>query len=111
MAEIAMVNTRIPLPMDRIRDICRKYDVTELSVFGSVLRDDFRPDSDVDFLVVFRNDDAGPWAGKFMYMEEELSTLLGRPVDVVDKSAVEASGNYIRRAHILKSAEVIFAPA
>ena len=105
------MKTAIPLPVDRIVEICRKYAVTELSVFGSVLRDDFRPNSDVDFLVVFRNDDAGPWAGKFMYMEEELSALLGRPVDVVDKGGVEQSRNYIRRKHILGSAEVIYVAA
>ena len=111
MTEDTLAKTRIPLPMDRIREICRKYDVTELSVFGSVLRDDFSPDSDVDFLVVFRDNDAGPWAGKFMYMEEELSPLLGRPVDVVDKGGVEQSRNYIRRKQILGSAEVIYVAA
>jgi predicted nucleotidyltransferase len=108
MTETTLTKTRIPLPMDRIREICRKYDVTELAVFGSVLSDSFRPDSDVDFLVTFRNNDAGPWASKFMDMEEELSALLGRPVDVVDKGGVEQSANYIRRKSILRSAEAIF---
>jgi predicted nucleotidyltransferase len=98
------------LPMAQIHDICRKYDVTELAVFGSVLRDDFGPDSDVDFLVTFRNNDAGPWAGKFMYMEEELAAVLGRPVDVVSRQGIEQSPNWIVRKSILRSAQVVYGP-
>lgn len=100
--------TQIPLPLERITGICRKYDVSELSVFGSILRDDFRPTSDVDFLVVFRNDDAGPWMRKFTDMEAELSALLGRRVDVVCKGGVQESRNPLRRRNILGSAQVIY---
>lgn len=109
MTETTHVNTRIPLPMDRISEICRKYDVTELAVFGSVLRDDFRPDSDVDFLVTFRDNDAGPWMSKFLDLQDELSALLGRPVDIVDKLGIEQSRNWIRRKSILENAEVLHA--
>ena len=59
------LNTRIPLPYEPIAELCRRYGVERLDVFGSVLRDDFRPDSDVDFLVVFRDNDFGPWGSKF----------------------------------------------
>jgi predicted nucleotidyltransferase len=100
--------TRIPLPLDEIAALCRKYDVTELSVFGSVLRDDFGPDSDVDFLVTFRNNDAGPWMPKFMYMEADLSALLGRPVDVVDRRGVMPRRNPIRRRSILSNAKATY---
>jgi hypothetical protein len=79
-----------------------------LAVFGSALRDDFRRDSDVDFLVVFENDDYGPWLSKLTDLEEELSRLLGRKVDLVSKRGVEQSENYIRRKHILESAEVVY---
>jgi Nucleotidyltransferase domain len=48
------------LPLDKIAETCRKYDVIELSIFGSVLRDDFGPESDIDFMAVIRNDDYGP---------------------------------------------------
>lgn len=99
---------RIDLPPDAIEDLCRKYDVSELSVFGSVLRDDFRADSDVDFLVRFSDNDAGPWACKFQELAEALSSLLGRKVDVVDRAAVEQSENYLRRAHILNSARPVY---
>lgn len=96
------------IPMESIAVLCRRYGVEELSVFGSVLRDDFREDSDVDFLVVFRNNDAGPWGSKLSDMEEDLACLLGRPVDVVSKRGVERSQNWIRRKSILQSAQVIY---
>ena len=85
------------LPLDRIAELCRKYHVVELSVFGSLLRDDFGPESDIDFLVVFQDDDYGPWMGNLLHMEEELSALLGRKVDLVPKESIEQSENWIRR--------------
>jgi len=99
---------KLDLPLDTIAALCREYGVAELSVFGSVLRDDFRTDSDVDFLVRFKNNDAGPWGGKFQDLNDELSALLGRKVDVVDTGGVEESPNNLRRAHILRSARVIY---
>ncbi len=102
------MKTAISLPIDGVREICRRYDVAELSIFGSVLRDDFRSDSDVDFLVIFQNDDYGPWASKLMDMERDLSRLLGRKVDLVSRRAVEKSENYIRRGQILTSREVVY---
>ena len=103
-----MVIKNLELPAEVIADVCRKHDVEELSIFGSVLRDDFGSHSDVDFLVVFKDNDAGPWLSKFMDLEEELSRVLGRRVDLVDKRGVEQSENYIRRRHILSSARVIY---
>jgi hypothetical protein len=102
------MKTAILLPMDGVREICCRYDVAELSIFGSVLRGDFRPDSDVDFLVAFQNDDYGPWASKLTDMEADLSRLLGRKVDLVSRRAVETSENYIRRRRILDSREVVY---
>ena len=98
----------IDLPLEAIAELCRRFGVEELWVFGSVLRDDFRPDSDVDFLVVFKNNDAGEWACKFADLERELAVLLGRKVDVVDKKGVEQSDNYLRRRHILRAARKIY---
>jgi hypothetical protein len=99
---------RLDLPLEAIAELCRKYDVGELSVFGSVLRDDFRPESDVDFLVRFNNDDAGPWMSKFTGLEQDLSKLLGRKVDLVSLPGIEQSENYLRRRHILGSAKAIY---
>ena len=59
------------------------------------------PESDIDFLVVFKNDDLGPWMGKIQRLETRLSALLGREVDAVSRRDVEASENWIRRNHIL----------
>jgi predicted nucleotidyltransferase len=91
------VPTRIELPRDQIRAACRKYHVEELAVFGSVLRDDFRQDSDVDFLAKFQRDDAGPWMSYLNGLQEELSRILRRSVDVLDWVAVEKSRNPFRR--------------
>ena len=103
------LKTQIPLPIDEIAALCRRLDVERLDVFGSILRDDFRPDSDVDFLVVFRDNDYGPWLSKLQDLQEELERLLGRKVDLVTRRGVERSPNYIRRKHILSTARLIYA--
>ena len=78
-----------------------------MSLFGSVLRDDFDPESDIDVLVEF--EPGGVPGIQFVSMASELSHLLGRPVDVLTRSAIERSSNHIRRKGILESAEVIYA--
>jgi predicted nucleotidyltransferase len=98
----------ITLPTDRVAELCRRYGVRELSVFGSLLRDDFGPESDIDFLVVFGDDDHGPWMEKLIRMEDDLRVLLGREVDLVPKESVVRSENWIRRDHILGTAQVIY---
>lgn len=103
-----MYTTAIEMPPKAIAEICETYGVKELAVFGSVLREDFSPESDVDFTVLFLDDDAGPWLGKFHALEQALGNLLGRKVDVVDKRAIESSENYIRRKYILDSAQVLY---
>ncbi len=100
---------RIELPLEGIATVCRQYGVSELAVFGSALREDFDPGrSDVDFLVRFIDNDAGPWMSKFMDMEEELAQLLDRRVDLVDWNGVLQSTNPYRRGHILRTARTIY---
>ncbi len=94
--------------LQSIRELCREYGVQELAVFGSALRDDFGPDSDVDFLVTFKNDDYGPFLGRLMDFEEALSGLLGRRVDLATRRSAEQSDNYIRRNHILSSLRTVY---
>jgi uncharacterized protein len=89
--------------------LCRRYGVSRLEVFGSAARGtDFDPAaSDVDLLVEF-----GPQANdldRFLDFKEALEALLGRPVDLVDRKAVAASRNYIRKTHILAGAETVYA--
>ena len=85
---------------------CRRWRVRELAVFGSALRDDFRPDSDIDLLVAFEPE-ANWGLLEQAAMESELASLLGRRVDLVSRRAVEQSPNWIRRKAILESAETV----
>ena len=93
----------IKIPQERIAEFCRKWKIQELSLFGSVLREDFGPDSDIDVLVSFVPGE--DWSlFDHIRMEEELSTILGRNVDIVTRRTVERSDNWIRRKAILESA-------
>ena len=97
----------IALSKDKIAEFCRRWKITEFAFFGSVLREDFRPDSDIDVLVSF-----APEASWRFYdlisMEEELEAMFSHPVDLVEKRLVERSENYIRRKHILNNKEIIY---
>jgi predicted nucleotidyltransferase len=95
----------VEVPQEQIEAFCRKWKIRELALFGSVLRDDFYPDSDVDVLVEFEGDDHPGYRG-WLAMEEELQTLLGRDVDLVEKSSVV---NPYRLRHILASHQVVYA--
>lgn len=93
------------LPMERIADFCRRWKVVEFALFGSALRDDFGPESDVDVLVTFSDD--APWSlFDFVDMIDELRGIFGRAVDLVEKGSVR---NPFRRREILANNEVIYA--
>ena len=98
---------RIATSPDAIKAFCKRWHVAELALFGSVLRDDFSPHSDIDVLVEF--EPGGTPGLQFVSMAAELSSMFGRQVDVLTRSSVEQSPNYIRRKQILDSAEVIYA--
>ncbi len=92
---------------ETISGFCRRWRITKLSFFGSILRPNFGPESDIDVLVTFAPD--AQWCfGDFLRMEEELESLLGHPVDLVERGAVEQSANYIRRKHILSHLEPVY---
>jgi predicted nucleotidyltransferase len=96
--------TAIELPREAIEGFCRRWRITELELFGSILRDDFGPESDVDFLVTFAPD--ARWTlFDLVDTEEELGRLVGRRVDLVTRRAVEESENWIRRSAILEGAQ------
>jgi len=95
----------IEISESQLAELCRKWKVTELSLFGSILRDDFGPDSDVDVLVVFQPD--APWSlWDLLDMREELQDLFGRTIDLVEKEALR---NPFRRYEILKNHKVLYA--
>jgi uncharacterized protein len=96
------------LPRDRLIDFCQRWQVTELALFGSILRDDFRPDSDIDLLVTFTP--TARWGLlAHVRMERELAQILDRPVDLIEKAAIQESPNWLRRNEILQTAQVIYA--
>jgi hypothetical protein len=104
--EAQQMKPAIPLDADKIAAFCRKWKIGEFSLFGSVLRDDFGPDSDVDVLVRFA-DDAAWGLFDLCRMEDELREMLGREVDLVTRRSIEESPNWIRRQHIFDHMETI----
>lgn len=102
-----MSNIQANLPMEEIRAFCQKWKVKELSLFGSILRDDFQPDSDVDVLVNFA-EGGGITFHNYPRMRDELQAIFGHEVDLVERESVETSPNYIRRRDILGSAERLY---
>jgi predicted nucleotidyltransferase len=98
---------RLDVSKEQIAAFCRKWNVTELSLFGSVLRDDFGPHSDIDVLVTFAPDVKIGVFG-LMRMRDELTAMFGRKVDLVERRLIEQSNNYIRRKHILDTTEVVY---
>ncbi|MEO8196910.1 MAG: nucleotidyltransferase domain-containing protein [Thermoanaerobaculia bacterium] len=102
------MSPRIAIDERRIAAFCAKWKISKLELFGSVLRDDFRPDSDVDLLVTYAPE-VTPDLRQLTEIEEELREILGRDIDLVERRAVEKSDNYIRRREILGAAEALYA--
>lgn len=105
-----MSEPRIDVPRDRIAAFCGRWRVEELALFGSVLTDDFRPDSDIDILVRFQPDH--PWSLlDHAEMQDELGEIFGREVHLVSRAGLDSSKNTIRRKAILEAAHPIYEPA
>jgi len=100
-----MSKIRLPIPRKKISEFCLRWKVVEFSLFGSILREDFRPGSDVDVLVTFAPD-APVSLFDLVQMQIELEILFGRPVDVVEKDALR---NPFRKREILSTAQVVYA--
>ena len=97
----------INLKPEKLEQICQQWQIKELALFGSVLREDFNPQSDIDVLVSFAE------SAKITFfdldtIEQQLSQLFNRPVDVVTKRAIEKSHNWIRKKNILDNAQIIY---
>ena len=95
---------------EEIAAFCERWQVTQLAVFGSALREDFGPESDIDLLVSF-DENARHTLFDMVRMEEELKKIFGRDVDLVERAGIEQSRNHIRREAILESAEAIYPPS
>jgi predicted nucleotidyltransferase len=106
MSPQAMLSDRLETSPEALASFCRRWKIAKLEVFGSVLREDFRAESDVDFLVSFEPA-MGPVGFDWFRLKEELAQLVGRKVDVLDRRLVEQSRNLYRRQHILREATTI----
>lgn len=99
------MSLQIQLDPKVLAGFCRRWRIREMSLFGSCLRDDFRPDSDIDVLVSF--EPSVPWSlWDMVDMREELIAITGRKVDLVDKEGLR---NPYRREAILSSREIVYA--
>ena len=100
-----MIYPQIEVPMDKIKDFCGKWKIKEFSFFGSVLRQDFHSDSDIDVLVSF--EETVSWSlYDIVAMKDELQAIFGRDVDIVEKGAVR---NPFRRHSIMTRREILYA--
>jgi len=99
------MNAKLSLPKEKIEEFCLRWKIVEFSLFGSVLRDDFDLDSDVDILVSL-SEDADLDLYDWIAMIEELEEIFGRKVDLVEKSTLR---NPFRRSAILTNREIIYA--
>lgn len=99
------MSPKVRIDRRKIAELCRRYGVAELALFGSVLRDDFRADSDVDVLVSF-GPEAHPSLLELVELREDLKDVFGREVDLVERAGLR---NPFRRRAILSTAEVVYA--
>jgi predicted nucleotidyltransferase len=103
-----ILTARLNVSSEAIQQFCERWRIRELALFGSVLRDDFRADSDLDVLVTFASDVTYSLF-QLATIADELEELLHRPIDLVDRQALEQSYNHIRKREILSHSEVIYA--
>ncbi|MCJ7623112.1 MAG: nucleotidyltransferase domain-containing protein [Anaerolineaceae bacterium] len=96
------------LPIEEISEFCHRWHIIRMELFGSVLREDFTTQSDIDILVEYNPEYHRTLADQIQ-MHEEIENLFGRPVDLINRRSIERSRNYIRREGILGTAKEIYA--
>lgn len=96
----------IELPRKEIVEFCQKWKIEQLYIFGSILRNDFRVNSDVDVMVQFAVD--AKWGFEIVEMKQELEKIFKRKVDLLTKKSIEQSDNWIRKQEILATAKLIY---
>lgn len=106
-SEMTTIELSQLVEQDKLRAFCEKWKISEFALFGSVLRDDFGSESDIDVLVTFAPD--GRWTLlNLVEMEDELKVMFGRDIDLVLRKSVERSNNQYRREHILSTARTVY---
>jgi|WetSurMetagenome_2_1015567.scaffolds.fasta_scaffold165314_3 uncharacterized protein len=103
-----MTPINLGISPQKIADFCHKWKILKLSAFGSIVRGELKPESDIDLLATFSND-AGWTMFDHFNMEEELSHIFGREVDLVNIKALEENQNPIYKQEIINSARQIYA--
>ena len=106
MAIDSKLHRHIPITNEQLVDFCQRWGIIEFALFGSVLRDDFRSDSDIDVLVRLTPNHS--WGLEFIQMREELSVLFQRPIDLLTRQSIMNSRNILRHQTILDTAEIIY---
>ncbi|MTF37873.1 nucleotidyltransferase domain-containing protein [Cyanobacterium aponinum UTEX 3221] len=101
------LNRNFNIPLKKIAEFCHKWEIIEFAVFGSILRDDFSSDSDIDCLVKFSENSYWSLFDR-VKMKEELALILNRKVDLVNRKSIENSENWLREQEILKTNKVIY---
>lgn len=104
----SLIQTRLGISQQKLEEICTHWKITELALFGSILRLDFTEKSDIDILVTFA-DEARWGLIDFMRLNQQLETEFKRSVDLMTKQSIEKSKNWLRKREILQTAEVIYA--
>ncbi len=102
-----MTTPRIDIPMDRLVELCKRWKIVELSLFGSVLRDDFGPDSDVDVMIALADDAELDYFNDWLKIQDELSELFDhRKIDLVERKRIV---NPFIRHHAITNRQVLYA--
>lgn len=105
--KIETLYQRLGITPSQLLEFCQSANITEFALFGSILRDDFQPDSDIDILITF-----APKSKVSLFdlvgLAYQLEDWLHRDVDLVEKQAVEQDRNWLRRRDILHNAQVIY---
>jgi len=93
---------------EKIKDFCKKWGISEFSIFGSYIRNELREDSDVDVLISFK-DNVKYTLFDMVHIQKELENMFERKVDVITKKGLENSRNHIRKKAIFNEAKLIYA--
>ncbi|MGB0563535.1 MAG: nucleotidyltransferase family protein [Spirulinaceae cyanobacterium] len=101
------LQSRLGISLQTLTEFCQAHQITELAVFGSILRDDFNPKSDLDFLVTFHPQTKLSLMD-LVGIQQQLEDLTGRKIDLLEKRAIENSHNWLRRQNILETAQTIY---
>lgn len=104
------MSPKVKIDREGLTHFCLRWGIAELALFGSALRQDFSDTSDIDLLVTFKSQ-SHPTLFDLVRMQQELSQLFHRPVDLVSRRSIERSANYLRRKEILSTAQPLYAAA